>query len=244
MSRNKQILLINCDMGEWDAPHLTPCDDEIMPFVDMCNIACGGHAGTAEIIEQTIALAIKNNVKIGAHPGFHDSENFGRKYILLNQRDLYNSLKCQLEIFLYICDSLDANPFHIKAHGALYHACNKNELESYVFIETIKELCPDLTILVAPGSLLEDAAKREGLSTLSESFIDRRYNHDLSLVSRSEVSAVITDAMTAKEQFELLSYGEIITNSGLKRELISQTACIHGDNPNCVQILNAIREDV
>lgn len=244
MTTNNNNLLINCDMGEWDAPHLNPCDDEIMPLIDLCNIACGGHAGSNEIIEKTINSATRNNVKIGAHPGYEDRLNFGRKYIQLTKFDLYKSLKRQLKIFLRACDKLDARPFHIKAHGALYHACNQQEMESKVLVDIVKDVSPNLTVLVAPGSLLENSAKGAGLSTMSESFIDRRYNDDLTLVSRMETDAVLTNPNEAKEQFELLSTGKVITKSGIIKELLSETSCIHGDNPQCVSILNAIRKDV
>ena len=66
----------------------------------------------------------------------------------------------------------------------------------------------------------------------------------IALVSRSEPNAVITDSAIAKDQYETLSGEEIITKSGKKKVLLTQTSCIHGDNPNCLQILKAIRNHV
>ncbi len=240
MVEHKTNLLINCDMGEWDAPHLTPVDEKIMPFVDMSNIACGGHAGSKKIIASTIEIASRYKVNIGAHPGFEDRENFGRKYLSLKRFELENSLKKQLTDFLEVCEKQNVKPFHIKAHGALYHACNKRELEAEVLIDVMKELCPDIIILVAPQSLLEIKAGKEGISTMTESFIDRRYNDDGSLVSRSEPEAVILDTKIAKGQFDLLLSGKVVTKSGVTLAIKTETACIHGDNPNCLQILQAI----
>jgi len=228
-------------MGEWDAPHLTPMDEAIMPYVDMCNIACGGHAGSELIMASTMNLATEYNVKIGAHPGYEDREHFGRKYMPLTSDQLTQVLNKQLSEFLSICNATNVNPYHIKAHGALYHACNYRDLEAEVLINVIKELCPKLVLLVAPDSLLEDKAKEEGLVTMAESFIDRRYNDDLTLVSRSESDAVITDEATAAKQFDSLSRGQIVTRSGKTKPLSSDTACIHGDNPNCLEILKAFR---
>ena len=230
-------------MGEWDAPHLIPNDKEIMPFVDMCNIACGAHAGSNEIMALTIELAIKNKVKIGAHPGFEDRKNFGRTYISLSAEKLAHSLLKQLKKFLAVCTDLNVQPFHIKAHGALYHACNQLDKEANAFIKIVKDLCPHLIILVAPDSHLEKKARNEGLVTMSESFIDRKYNNDLSLVSRLESNAVISDVCVAKNQYKMLSKGEIITKNGVLKTLVSTTACIHGDNPKCLEILRAIRSN-
>ena len=52
---------------------------------------------------------------------------------------------------------------------------------------------------------------------------------------------MIFDENIAKSQFEGLKEGEIISLSGMKKALQTDTACIHGDNPNCIAILRTIR---
>ena len=56
---------LNSDVGEG-----VNNEAALMPLISSCNIACGGHAGSVEIMKEVTALAIKNNVKIGAHPGY------------------------------------------------------------------------------------------------------------------------------------------------------------------------------
>ena len=63
----------NADIGEGAGN-----DQLIMPFLDSCSIACGGHAGDDQTMEETIRLALRHNVGVGAHPSFPDRENFGR----------------------------------------------------------------------------------------------------------------------------------------------------------------------
>ena len=75
---------INCDMGEGIGN-----DEAVMPFIGSANIACGFHAGSTHTIHQTILLALKHGVNIGAHPSFRDKENFGRKEIHLNTDKIY-----------------------------------------------------------------------------------------------------------------------------------------------------------
>lgn len=53
---------INCDMGESAGN-----DEALIPFISSANIACGYHAGDGKTMKQTVELAIKNNVAIGAH---------------------------------------------------------------------------------------------------------------------------------------------------------------------------------
>ena len=67
---------INCDLGEGlDNEHI------IMPLISSCNISCGAHAGSIEIMDKVIQLAVQHKVKIGAHPSFPDKQNFGRKVL-------------------------------------------------------------------------------------------------------------------------------------------------------------------
>src|SRR5258708_26253396 len=66
---------LNCDMGELeDAAH----EAALMAYITSANIACGGHAGDAQTMERTARLALERGVRIGAHPGYPDRENFGR----------------------------------------------------------------------------------------------------------------------------------------------------------------------
>ncbi len=47
-----------------------------MPLITSANIACGFHAGDAQTMRQSVLLALKHGVAIGAHPSFPDRENF------------------------------------------------------------------------------------------------------------------------------------------------------------------------
>ena len=64
-----QKIDINCDMGEskdfLDSGH----DKLLMQYISSVNIACGFHAGSPEIMTETVKNAIQYGLKIGAHPG-------------------------------------------------------------------------------------------------------------------------------------------------------------------------------
>ena len=74
---------INCDVGEG-----LDNEAEIMPYIQACNIACGAHAGNLDSMRNVVDMAIKNKVKIGAHPSYPDKENFGRKSIIMKKKSL------------------------------------------------------------------------------------------------------------------------------------------------------------
>ena len=229
-------------MGEWNAPHLQYVDHHIMPLVDLCNIACGAHAGSKVIMKHTINLARKNNVKVGAHPGYNDTAEFGRTYIPMDPRELKDLIQSQIDLFLEYCLQMNIIPFHIKPHGALYHACNNKELEAEVMIDLMKNQYSELILLVAPNSHLSKSASQEDISILNESFIDRTYNEDLSLLSRKMDGSVIVDEKKALGQYKLLKTNKVEVSTGSIKPLKSQSACVHGDNLNVLSILKAIKD--
>ena len=63
-------MLINCDIGERGADH--PQDRELMAYIHIANIACGGHAGDETSIEAFRALAEKHEVEVSAHLSYPD----------------------------------------------------------------------------------------------------------------------------------------------------------------------------
>ena len=69
---------INCDMGESFGLWRLGCDEQVMPFLDMANIACGMHASDPVVMKKTVQLAKQHGVIIGAHPGYPDLQGFGQ----------------------------------------------------------------------------------------------------------------------------------------------------------------------
>ena len=65
---------LNCDMGEGAGK-----DALLMPYISSCSIACGGHVGDEDSIKASLLLAKQFGVKVGAHPAYPDSENFGTR---------------------------------------------------------------------------------------------------------------------------------------------------------------------
>ena len=105
-----RTLDLNCDLGE-GAGH----DAELMPLVTSASIACGAHAGDEATMRATVALAQRHGVAIGAHPGFADRANFGRKEMLLSADALRHLVAEQVAALARL-----APLRHVKPHGALY----------------------------------------------------------------------------------------------------------------------------
>lgn len=57
---------INVDCGESFGVWAGGPDEELMPLIDVANIACGGHAGDPVTMRRTVALAKRYGIKVGA----------------------------------------------------------------------------------------------------------------------------------------------------------------------------------
>ena len=224
---------INADVGEGFG-----IEAEIMPLIDSCNIACGGHAGTKEEITRVITLAKKNDIKIGAHPSYPDLKNFGRISMEITPDKLYESLKKQLKSVLYH-SSYTLN--HVKAHGALYHdSANKPEIAD-LLIKVILELCPHAIIVTLPNSILEKLGQKNNLTIWREGFIDRLYHDNGQLVSRANPIATLSTLEDLYQQFySLINHQNVKTLEGNTLSLKVDTLCIHGDHPNAIRNLKSL----
>jgi UPF0271 protein len=61
---------LNCDMGESFGIYRAGNDEEIMPLIDIANVACGFHASDPNHMRKTVALAKKAWCKSWCSPFF------------------------------------------------------------------------------------------------------------------------------------------------------------------------------
>ncbi len=231
-------LPINCDLGEGIAN-----DAALMPFIDSCSIACGGHFGDEDSIRATIRLAKLNKVKIGAHPSYPDRSNFGRMTIKISPNDLRSSLKNQIDLFAKIAREEDVKMNHIKLHGALYNDAAKSDELAQIVADLLTKHWPETPLYVPPKSAFNRI--KSNLKTIPEAFIDRTYQADLSLRPRHFSDALIIDPQQAFDQFfTLLKINQIQTVDHSIQELKADTFCIHGDQPKALEILAFIHQKI
>jgi UPF0271 protein len=212
---------INCDLGEGIGN-----DAQLMPYIDEANIACGFHAGDAFTMRETVALCIRNGVKIGAHPSYLDRENFGRKEIELSPEEIYLLVKKQIEILNQIVKTAGGNLNHVKPHGALYNTSAKNPEVAKAIAKAVKDIDAELILFGLKSSHSISAAKELGLKTAEEAFADRRYENDGALTPRSQPGACFTEIQDVLNQVEKVK---------------ADTWCIHGDGPHALEFAKALK---
>lgn len=231
---------INCDVGEGiENEHL------LMPHISSCNIACGGHFGTATTIDKTIQLAREHQLKIGAHPSFPDKENFGRKLLVISDDDLNTSIQNQLDLFLKRLSFFDEKLHHIKPHGALYNFIAIDEKLAILFIQIIKKYMKDVFLYVPYNSVIELVALQNNINIKYEAFADRNYRDDLTLVSRTSENALITDEKEVfRHVLNMIKTGKVKTISTSEKVIKVDTFCFHGDTENASEIVKYVSENL
>jgi UPF0271 protein len=229
---------INCDLGEGlDNEHI------IMPLISSCNISCGAHAGSIEIMDKVIQLAVKHKVKIGAHPSFPDRKNFGRKVLDISNSDLQKSLEDQLTILKDRALLQNATIHHVKPHGALYNLIAVNREKASIVIAAIQHVFEAVKLYVPYQSRIEEVAVQSGLEIVYEAFADRRYNEDLSLVSRTFSNALIKDKQEVLKQVQKIANKQLVTTVNFhEKKIKASTFCVHGDTKNAIEILEYLHK--
>ncbi|MFC4635642.1 5-oxoprolinase subunit PxpA [Dokdonia ponticola] len=228
---------LNSDVGEGIGN-----EAQLLPLLSSCNIACGGHAGTDTIIQETIQLAIKQNVKIGAHPGYPDKENFGRTILDISPTALRDSLTAQIQKVKNFAERQHQKLHHVKAHGALYNLAAVDADIARLIIAVVREIDDQLVLYVPYHSKLQEEAKNQ-LQVKVEGFADRRYNADYTLVSRALPNAVIRDANKVLAHIiPMITQQQLHTAEGETLPFHIDTLCVHGDTPAAFQMLKKIHQ--
>lgn len=233
---------LNADMGESFGPWMMGNDEALLEIVTSANIACGFHAGDPDHMAHTMALAVKNGVGIGAHPGFDDLKEFGRRRQNLPHHVLRNLVIYQLGAAQAMARAAGGQVRHLKLHGALANMASEDEAMARACYEAALAVDPELIVMTLAATAQEAAVTALGARRAGEIFADRAYNDDATLVDRSLPGAVIHDpAVAGPRMVEMVREGAIITETGKRIPTRIDTICLHGDGPTAVEIAKAVR---
>ena len=241
----KEYIDLNCDMGESFYEKKVGNDEAIMPYITSCNVACGFHGGDPKTIIKTVELAIKNNVKVGAHPSLYDLEGFGRRRMKINEGELISLLIYQISSLYGISKYLGTNLHHVKVHGALYNMASEDDQIARLIVNTVSKIDPNLKIYGPSMLKWRIIAEEGGLEYVSEVFSDRNYNDDLTLVDRKNQNANINNKDLGVEHvMRMVKQNKVKTINGNYKEIKAQTVCIHGDQKHAVSFAQNISEEL
>jgi UPF0271 protein len=234
---------INCDLGESFGNYSFGNDEALMKYISSANIACGFHAGDPAIMQQTVALAVKENLAIGAHPGLPDLAGFGRRYMAISPAEAYQITLYQVGALAAFAKAAGTKLNHVKAHGALYNMAAENDAIAHAIANAVADFDQRLVFYGLSGSRMIKAAQKLRLATASEVFADRSYQGNGTLTPRSDPKALITDPDLCLEQvISLVRDNCVTTTENTKIKLQADTICVHGDHPHSLQFVKLIRQ--
>ena len=214
---------LNSDLGEGCGG-----DAELMPLITSANICCGFHAGDAATAHAALKLAVKHGVQVGAHPGYADREQFGRRELTLSEEAIFEMCLFQVGALAGLAQGVGLRLRYLKPHGALYNqACRED-----AFARPIRAAAEilQLPVMGLPDSRLATLCQT-GFGFIPEGFADRRYRPDGTLVPRDQPDAFVHDI------------GEVVVQADwLLREHGIRSLCVHGDNPQALAFVHGLRD--
>ena len=233
-------MYLNVDLGEEIRPNLE-IEKAIMPYIDACNIACGGHAGNETTMKESILLAKKHKVKIGAHPSYPDRNNFGRVRMKISEEKLRVSIIHQMYLLQKLAKKEEIRINHVKLHGALYNDAANDERLATLVVKAVKSYDPKCILFVPPKSILSDVASLHNIKVHNEVFGDRNYNNDLSLINRSFKKALITNKLELSLHIRSMLHDQKI-NSAYGKSLVVKidTICMHSDHDKAIDNIKLV----
>lgn len=239
---------LNCDLGEFKNNN----DADIMPYIDMANIACGAHGSDPLTIKSTVKLALQHKVIIGAHPSYPDVENFGRHSMNLASDELIAVIQYQIGALQALCCAENAVIDYVKPHGALYNDMMKDFTIFTTICRVISELnrnrATPLALMIQAlknTQAFEQIAKEHGITLYFEAFADRAYQDNGLLVPRNEQGAVLTTNEAVVERCKrLINKQPLLSINQQPLALKLDALCVHGDTPNALEMLKALRNTI
>lgn len=191
----------------------------------------------------TIDAALKRRVLVGAHPGYPDRAEFGRRETGATPAEIRALMLEQLGVFAGACADAGAGFSHVKPHGALYNRAMVDVAAADAIARAVTEIDPSVAVLCMPGSALQLAAEDVGLRVAREAFLDRAYQSATRLVPRTAPGAVLSDPGAAADVAERMVLESVfISVDGTVHPIHPESLCVHGDNPDSVALLRAARE--
>jgi len=234
---------LNCDMGESYGPWTMGDDEAMLGLITSANVACGLHAGDPQIMLKTARLAREKGVAIGAHPGFHDVQGFGRRPIQgLSASEIETLVAYQIGALQGIAALAGHRATYVKIHGALSNMACEDEMMATAVANGIKGVDKALAFVVLPFSKLVGAGEKAGLAIVNEVFADRAYEDDGMLVSRRKPGSVLHEPALVAERVRRMVEEQAVTSvNGKVLKTPIDTVCIHGDTPAAVSLAKAVR---
>jgi 5-oxoprolinase (ATP-hydrolysing) subunit A len=231
---------LNVDMGESFGRYQLGNDEEVMKFITSANVACGFHAGDPLVMQETVQLAKKYDVAVGAHTGLQDLRGFGRRRMEITPDELKNDTLYQLGALDAMLRVNGMKMQHVKPHGILYRMVSDDSRYTEAFLEAVSLFDRELFIMIPRDTLIWKRGRELGLKMAAEILIDLSYDDEGNWVlertkkARSPEEVAERAIMVARDR-------QITTISGKRISAEADTICCHGDSPNAAEVVKTVK---
>jgi len=238
-----EVVDINCDLGEaFGRWHVGDTDDAaLMGLISSANIAAGFHGGDPNLMDHTVRLAVEHGVGVGAHPGYHDLQGFGRRKINGTARELVNDIVYQVGALREFARRHGTNLQHVKPHGALYMEMAVNPELAQLFVTYMRTVAPNAYVFCMAGSAAEKAAIEAGHPVVREFYADRDYDESGSIVFTRDAGRP-DPAAIARKVVRACTEGRVTAVTGKDIEVPFESICFHSDTLGALEIVRHMRE--
>ena len=236
---------INSDLGESFGNWKLGDDEAVIPVITSANVACGFHASDPVTMIRTVGLCKQSGVEVGAHPGLPDLLGFGRRPMRITPGDCYAYVLYQVGALQAVLAAEGMTLHHIKPHGAFYSVLREDDPLAEAFCDATLALMPEPVVYWPEGKdlALPRAAREREIRVVMEVYVDMDYAPDGSiLIQRSKHE---TDLELASAQIRrFLDEGVVLTTDGSLIPLEAESICVHGDGPNAIEVIAALRRTI
>jgi len=230
---------INCDMGESFGIYKMGDDAAIMPFITIANVACGFHASDPSVMSQTVQLAKRHKVKVGAHPSLPDLAGFGRREMAMSPDEITDCIIYQVGALTGFLEREAMALNHIKPHGALYGMAARTEQVASAVAKAAKVF--GVPLMGMSGTLQEKIYAAEGVTFIAEFYADLDYAKDGSLIITRQHVAVEPKA-AARRVLRAVKDGVVKSVDGTDVRVRADSVCVHSDTPGAVEVAQEVHK--
>jgi 5-oxoprolinase (ATP-hydrolysing) subunit A len=232
-------VMINCDMGEAFGLYRCGDDEGIMPHITVANVACGFHASDPVVMRNTVRLAKKHGVKVGAHPSYPDLQGFGRREMKMDPEELTACIIYQVGALKGFLETNGMELNHIKPHGSLYGVSARDETVANAVADAA-EAFGGVPLMGMANTVHEDVYTKRGLPFVAEYYTDLDYTDEGGLIITREHAAHDPDKAAAGA-VRAVTEGKATSINGRDIPMRADAVCVHSDTPNAVELAAAVR---
>ena len=234
---------INCDMGESFGIYSAGNDKDIMPLIDIANVACGFHASDPNHLRKTVELAKIHNVRVGAHPSLPDLQGFGRREMKLSNLELKNIIMYQVGALKAFLSEQDMPLNHIKPHGALYMMASKDEEVARAVADAVTVF--NVSIFGMVNTCHEKVYKYErGLDFVAEFYADLDYDENGQLIISKGQNKPYESQLAVERSLRAIAENKVKNTGGTDTIVGADTICVHSDTPNAIEIITKLNKAI